>query len=369
MGLKNAHKYICKLSAIALAVSISLSTSVFADYRGVTLDYDINVQAENSKNSDVIGKLAANELLAISGLSGNYFKVNYDAKDAYIQKDLIAITEAEGIITEDGVNVRNRSDKEGDILGQLNLGAKLTITGQNNDFLLVNYKGGKAFVHKDYIDCDVEDYLTGVSNSSAVLVYGLVNSSSGLNIRTGPSTSTDVVTFLNNDYPLDIIEVSGDWVLVKTYDDKIGYASSEFIEFVEGVKPEKPPASSKALEIVNFSKQFLGTPYVWGGTNLRSGVDCSGFVYSLYKNFGYTLSRTATPMLSDGVRVAKADLQPADLVFFSNDGYTGIQHVGMYIGDGQFIHSSSGRAMKVIISSMSDSYYVRNYINACRILR
>ena len=133
----------------------------------------------------------------------------------------------------------------------------------------------------------------------------------------------------------------------------------------------KAANTSLAQEIVDFAKQYIGTSYQWGGTNLKSGVDCSGFVYSVMKNFGISLSRSSASMAaSNGSPVSKSDLQMGDLVFFdtsgANDG--NISHVGIYIGNGKYIHSSSGAAWGVTISSLGDAYSARTYVTARRVL-
>jgi cell wall-associated NlpC family hydrolase len=93
-------------------------------------------------------------------------------------------------------------------------------------------------------------------------------------------------------------------------------------------------------EIAAYAQNFLGTPYVYGGSS-TSGFDCSGFTKYVYGQFGYTLNRTATDQLSNGVSVRKDELQPGDLVFFKYRTSKPVSHVGIYIGSGQFVHAST----------------------------
>jgi cell wall-associated NlpC family hydrolase len=176
-----------------------------------------------------------------------------------------------------------------------------------------------------------------------------------------------VLATLSSGLAVDLIENGDAWKKV-SYNGTEGYVSAEFVTVHTGVKPE----NSRGSQIVEYAKQFLGTPYVWAGTNLNSGVDCSGFTYAVMRDNGISLNRSSREQFKNGVSVSKDELQPGDLVFFdttnaTNQGY--ISHVGLYLGDGQFIHSSSSRkSYCVTISSLSEDYYVMRYVGARRVL-
>ena len=99
------------------------------------------------------------------------------------------------------------------------------------------------------------------------------------------------------------------------------------------------PAGQTGVDLCNFACQFVGCPYVYGGTSLTGGADCSGFVQSVYANYGIGLPRTAAEQSGSGVEVSLSDLQPGDLCFYDNGGYIG--HVAIYIGGGQVVHASN----------------------------
>ena len=122
------------------------------------------------------------------------------------------------------------------------------------------------------------------------------------------------------------------------------------------------PTSDLGQQIANFACQFVGNPYVWGGTSLTNGADCSGFVQSVYKNFGYSLPRTCTPQSNAGTAVSLAALAPGDLVFYDH-GTGSCEHVGIYIGNGQIVHASSSRT-GIKISNVNYS----TPFKACRIV-
>ena len=145
-----------------------------------------------------------------------------------------------------------------------------------------------------------------------------------------------------------------------------GYVSADYIRLGSA-----PAASSIGASIVETAKKYLGTPYVYGGAS-ASGFDCSGFTMYIFGLHGYSFAHSATSQWysSGGVYVEKSDLQPGDLVFFNDPARNAgkaCSHVGIYIGDNQFIHSGSDRSGGVIISSLSESYFAKYYKGAKRI--
>ncbi|MDO4539640.1 MAG: LysM peptidoglycan-binding domain-containing protein [Syntrophomonadaceae bacterium] len=124
--------------------------------------------------------------------------------------------------------------------------------------------------------------------------------------------------------------------------------------------------SPQAHDLLTFADGFIGTPYAYGGSG-PGGFDCSGFTTYVFKQFGYSLSRSADGQYDNGTPVSSEELQPGDLVFFRCRSNI-IDHVGIYVGDWQFIHSSSPRSGGVIYTSMDESYYDRSYAGAVRII-
>ena len=124
------------------------------------------------------------------------------------------------------------------------------------------------------------------------------------------------------------------------------------------------PASSNGSAIVATAKKYLGYKYVYGGSSPSTGFDCSGFTSYVFKQHGFTLSRTSAGQYSNGVAVSRSNLQPGDLVMF---GKSSITHVAIYIGGGQIIHASTP-STGVRIDSLSTGYYNNNYYGARRVL-
>ena len=119
-------------------------------------------------------------------------------------------------------------------------------------------------------------------------------------------------------------------------------------------------------DIVKKAECYMGTPYRMGGTTSR-GIDCSGLVYAVYKQYGIALPRTSSDQARFGARVGKSQLRPGDLVFFRTTGGSRVSHVGIYSGNGQFIHAST-RSKRVRYDRMDNKYFTKRFATARRVL-
>jgi hypothetical protein len=192
-----------------------------------------------------------------------------------------------------------------------------------------------------------------------------------VNIRMEPSMKSEVLgkTYANSNVVLT--GKVGQWYSLE-YNGEVAYIHGDYVNCDSAkLLPEKEVeisnASDLGQQVVDYATQFIGTPYVYGGTSLTNGVDCSGFTSSVMKKFGIHLSRRSSDQLQDGTKVSKSELEAGDLVFFNTSG-SGISHVGIYIGDGKFIHSATARGEGVKIDKLSDKYYANTYVSACRVV-
>lgn len=198
---------------------------------------------------------------------------------------------------------------------------------------------------------------------------GYVNANGGLKFRSGPGTIYDVVTIIPNGQAFNIIGFENGW-LQGVYNGNVGYASADYVIVRDetGSRSWNGSRSMAGSKIVEKAKEYLGTRYIYGGTTPR-GFDCSGLTYYVFDQFGYTLNRTAAGQASQGVFVSKAELAIGDLVMFAGvNGKGTISHVGIYVGNNQFIHSTRPGST-VQITSLSSSYYAERYATARRIIR
>ncbi len=171
----------------------------------------------------------------------------------------------------------------------------------------------------------------------------------GLNVRDEPNTESAVLTQVPKGEEIEYVETLDGWIKV-SIDGEEAYVASEFVTVTERLDTAITMSellygqgvSDVRVELVEYAKQFVGNPYVWGGTSLTKGADCSGFVLSVFKKFGVSLPHHSGSQAGCGTKISAGDLQPGDLVFYSNSRGT-INHVAIYIGGGQVIHASSPR--------------------------
>ena len=119
-------------------------------------------------------------------------------------------------------------------------------------------------------------------------------------------------------------------------------------------------------EVANFAQEFVGSPYRWGGTS-PAGFDCTGFVMWVYSQFGVSLPHNEAGQLASGVQVGSDELQPGDVLVFAKTYRSGLSHVGIYVGDGQFVHAADERH-GVTVSALWDSYWGPRLVGATRAL-
>ncbi|MEE1013112.1 MAG: NlpC/P60 family protein [Clostridia bacterium] len=195
--------------------------------------------------------------------------------------------------------------------------------------------------------------------------YGIVNASE-LNVRASASLDAEVVATLPAGACVKVNWMEPGWINVAYNGDGLmGYVSDEYFTVYEGEIPQYSSTGGQAaVEVV---KQYLGVPYVYGGTS-PSGFDCSGLMQYVYKQLGYSINRVADAQMRNGISVSRAELAPGDLVgFYSSPGSGYVSHIGMYVGDGMMIHAPhTGDVVRY--ASIDGSYYSSRFAGGRRII-
>lgn len=320
---------------------------------------DLNVYILPLINSNIIGSLKQNAEVDIVNITGLWAYIKTENIAGWIRVDKISVTDSN---TTQNNNTNNQSQDNSEQTNNQNSSENQT----NNQNTTNN---AQEYTPKNY-------YIK----------------SSAVNVRSKSSTSSDVVTTLTQNTQVKVVGEEGDWYKVEV-SGKSGYIlktllSADKVEVTSRSstvdrqttndnKSEEQTTnnteqeatsynSSKGEEIVAYAKKYLGCKYVYAGSG-PSTFDCSGFTMYVYKHFGYSMGHSAVTQAGLGKYVSKSNLQPGDLVIFNNSANTSIGHVGIYVGGGNFIHASSGGG-KVMISSLSGSYYKARYVTARRII-
>lgn len=233
---------------------------------------------------------------------------------------------------------------------------------------------------KKYIPLLALILLLSPLGTSAAHGSGAVNATD-LNVRSAPSTDAGILGKLDKNETVKILtKTGGAWFKIE-FEGKIGYVHATYIldsrtdapqapkpvENEPGTNPSTPPASANGQLVVDTAKKYLGIPYVYGGSS-PSGFDCSGLVQYVFRELGVSINRVAADQTAHGTPISKENLQPGDVVFFHNTArYSTINHVGIYVGDGNFIHApQTGDVVK--ITTLDSGYYARTFVAARRIL-
>lgn len=279
----------------------------------------------------------------------------------------IGIVKARG-----GLRLRSESNTSSSTLAIAPYGDSVVVLEKDGDWYKVNYNLQIGYMHSDY--------LTLKERENVELGTGAIDGSV-VNMRSGPSTGYNTVTQLRRDNKVEIFGFNCGWYKVRTSNDQIGYIRSDLVKLLDKPLENHGAASSNSSsgssnsssgssssksagqKLADYAVALVGCPYVYGGTS-TSGFDCSGFTQYCARNNGITIQRTATAQLQNGTKVSRDELQPGDLIFF---GYgSSASHVGIYIGDGKFVHAQNSNT-GVVITSLSQTYYDSRYLTARRI--
>lgn len=363
-------------------------------------DPNLRVRSGASLNSSIIGYVVDNTTVSIVGVEGSWYKIKYNNGYGYVHSDYVLVSSITGEsdsnnnnennsgqttinkvgyaynLDHSALRIRKGPSTSSDILGNIYEGDSVNIIGEEGSWYKISYNNSVAYISKDYItfttSSDSDTSVTAPSNpGNVVIATGRVINVEGSNLRVRQKSSTDsfVIGYLLNNSQVDILAKEGNWYKIIFRDD-IGYVSADYISISGDSVSSGGSVSQKEKfnTIFNAMKSHIGSPYVWGGAGEELttsflnelkrrfpgetaegeyiyaeryvdqgyyAFDCSGLMQWGFAQAGISIGRTTYNQIYDGVEVSLNDVVPGDLIFTTDLG-----HVGMYIGNNQWIESS-----------------------------
>lgn len=265
---------------------------------------------------------------------------------------------------DSSLNVREQPDTNSDIVGKMQSDAGCEILEDDGEWLKIESGQVTGYVKAEYI-------ITGdaaVAKAQEVMKTIATVTTQTLNVRAEMNTDCTKLALMPEGEELEVLNQYDGWVEVDL-DGDVGYASTDYVEISQQLPKAQTMTELKygqgvsdaRVSLVAYATQFVGNPYVWGGTSLTRGADCSGFVLSVYANYGVYLPHSSRAQAGCGTRISASEAQPGDLFFYGSG--KGINHVAIYIGNGQIVHASSpSTGIKI-----SNAYY-RSPVCVVRVL-
>ena len=243
------------------------------------------------------------------------------------------------------LNVRETPSTDSKMVGKMPKNSACEVVEISDGWAHIQSGEVEGYVSTDYL-------LTGpdarVRANEIVRTVVVVNGD-GLNVREEPDMESAILTQVASGEEMDYVETLDGWIKVAVDADE-AYVSAEYVTVEEKLDTAitmtellyGQGVSDVRVDLVEYAKQFVGNRYVWGGTSLTKGADCSGFVLSVFKKYGISLPHHAASQAGYGTKISAGELQPGDLVFYGNKRGS-INHVAIYIGGGQVVHASNER--------------------------
>ena len=365
------RKLLSRSLFLAVLTAALLTVTAFAaePNDGLVCADALRLRSEPSTDSSTITYLSSGDVVEVLAQEGDWYLVSYEDYTGYVYAAYIATRSIHsmdtnsmdesmagktGVITGSDVNFREGPSTDDAVLSRLNSGDEVRIVSISGGWCRVDVGGLEGYVNSDYVSVDGLPLV----HPKGIIIGDCVN------VRNVPSTDGGILTKVYAGSTVDLLSMEGEWYAVSINGTR-GYIRSDYIRlYTPGT------ASGVGAEAAAAAYDYLGVRYSYGGASPK-GFDCSGFTMYIYGLFGYSLPHSATSQWKNtGTYVERSDLQPGDLVLFcdpSRSNGKACSHVGIYVGDGNFIHASSSSTGDMKISSLSETYYNNYYVGAKRV--
>ncbi len=246
---------------------------------------------------------------------------------------------------ESHLNIREGAGEDQKLVGKLPQNGGCEILETVGDWYKIQSGKVTGYVKAEYVltgeaaRARAEEVKSVIATTNTMTVY----------LRVEPNTDCTIWTAMPEGEDIDVIEVVDDWVKLDLDGDTC-YVFGELVDLSEQLPKAMTMTEARygegvsdvRVDLVNYACQFIGNRYVWGGTSLTKGVDCSGFTMKVYEKYGISLPHNASAQSQYGTKVSISEAKPGDLIFYSKGGR--INHVALYIGNGQVVHASSPKS-------------------------
>ncbi len=368
---------------LCLGAALTLTLSAFANESGTTTGDALRFRAKPSTDAKIYSLLEKGTKLEILGEENGWYKVRCsDGTVGYVSADYVAVTwtECKGTVTGGTINVRKGPGTSYAKVTTVYTGKSVTVTAKENGWYKVSFDGMSGYIRADFIELAAAESTTEAPTEATLpeteetvveetvpaeettpaedeTVYGVVVGGT-INVRKGPGTDYGKITSVRSGKSVEILGEENGWYKL-SFDGTTGYIRGDF------VMETSSETSAVGVAVAAAAWNYLGVPYVYGGAS-PSGFDCSGFTLYLFKQHDISLPHGATAQYKNcGEHVAKENLQPGDLVFFSDSSHA-IGHCAVYVGDDTIIHARNS-VKSVVTNKLSSSYYTSHYVGAKRI--
>ncbi|PEX48316.1 peptidase M24 [Bacillus cereus] len=353
----------------------------------------LRVRTGPSTSHTTIGSVKKGQVVQVVGEVQDWFKINYAGQTAYLSKDYVTkggsnenttqgnnqeqnnnVTVQTGgtyVVNATSLRVRTGPATYHSVIGGVLNGTKLNVVGSEGSWFKVNYQGKTGYVSSEFVKFVKGGTTTPEQpeqpNQGAIGDYYI--NASALNVRSGEGTNYRIIGALPQGQKVQVISENSGWSKIN-YNGQTGYIGTRFLSKtpVGGAVDNKPNEnqnnnnntsnnSGDSSSILAYAKSMQGVPYVWGGSS-ANGVDCSGYIYHVFKKFGHNISRQSVAGYWSSLPKTSSP-QPGDLIYFQNTYKAGPSHMGIYLGGGSFIQAGD---KGVAIASLNNSYWKSHFL-------